>query len=293
MTTKITNITIATLIAFMMLACSTKKGTTTSSKKDYSRTEVDGSNVGKKGSASDQTTIVGINDLALQLGGEWNIETVGNKKVTGDNRAYLHFDFKNNRLYGNNGCNYINGTFTADAAKLTFSEMISTMMACANATTERAVMKALGEVESFKLTEKNGVHYLQLLNAKGHSLMKLRRQNVNFVDGAWTVKEIAGNPVEDKEVRLVIDTEQLKIHGCTGCNIVNGGIYIDTTKDRAIQFQQLISTRKMCPNMSTETALLVALEETYFCEKVNDNEIKFIDEKGNVTVVLTKLDLEK
>ena len=79
MTTKITNITIATLIAFMMLACSTKKGTTTSSKKDYSRTEVDGSNVGKKGSASDQTTIVGINDLALQLGGEWNIETVGNK----------------------------------------------------------------------------------------------------------------------------------------------------------------------------------------------------------------------
>ena len=45
--------------------------------------------------------------------------------------------------------------------------------------------------------------------------------------------------------------------------------------------------------MSTETALLVALEETYFCEKVNDNEIKFIDEKGNVTVVLTRLDLEK
>ena len=99
-------------------------------------------------------------------------------------------------------------------------------------------------------------------------------------------------PTEDKEVRLVIDTDQLKIHGCTGCNIVNGGIYIDTAKDRAIQFQQLISTRKMCPNMNTETALLVALEETCFCEKVNDNEIKLLDDKGDVKVVLTRLELD-
>lgn len=288
---KVLNLTILSIIAIFTLSCNTQKNNSSTAKKDYSRTSLDGK--GDSGKNSDQgTTIVGINDIALQLGGEWNIISVGNKNVDPEPRAYLHFDFKNNRLYGNNGCNYINGTFTADATKLTLSEMISTMMACENMATERAVMKALGETESFKLTEKNKVHYLQLLNAKGHTLMKLRRQNVSFVDGAWTVKEIAGVPTEDKEVRLVIDTDQLKIHGCTGCNIVNGGIYIDTAKDRAIQFQQLISTRKMCPNMNTETALLVALEETCFCEKVNDNEIKLLDDKGDVKVVLTRLELD-
>lgn len=290
---KVINFTILSLITIIALSCSSTKNATGSSRTNGSRTEVDGSTSGKKGTSNASTTLVGVNDIALQLGGEWNVVSVNGKNIPGEPRAYLHFDFKNNRLYGNNGCNYINGTFTADATRLTLSEMISTMMACENSGTERAVMKALGEVEGFKLTEKNGVHFLQLLNAKGHSLMKLRRQNVNFVNGAWTVKEIAGTPTEDKEVRLVIDTDQLKIHGCTGCNIVNGGIYIDTTKDRAIQFQQLISTRKMCPNMRTETALLVALEETYYCEKVNDREIKLLDDKGNVTVVLTRLDIER
>ena len=43
--------------------------------------------------------------------------------------------------------------------------------------------------------------------------------------------------------------------------------------------------------MKTETALLVALEETYFCEKTSSSEIKLIDEKGDVVVVLTRLDL--
>ena len=290
---KVIKLTIISLIAIASLSCGTKKETMGSTKKDYTRTEVDGKGSGKKGSGSGSTTLVGVNDVAKQLGGEWNVVSVNGKNIPGEPRAYLHFDFKNNRLYGNNGCNYINGTFTADATRLTLSEMISTMMACENSGTERAVMKALGDVEGFKLTEKKGVHYLQLLNAKGHSVMKLRRQNVNFVDGAWTVKEIAGTPTEDKEVRLVIDTDQLKIHGCTGCNIVNGGIYIDTTKDRAIQFQQLISTRKMCPDMRTETALLVALEETCFCERVSDSEIKLLDDKGNVTVVLTRLDLNR
>ena len=152
-------------------------------------------------------------------------------------------------------------------------------------------MKALGELVSFKLLEKNKITILHLINAKGHTVMTLRRQNLDFVNGAWTVKEIHGSPTIDKNVRIVIDTEQQKIHGSTGCNIVNGDIYIDTTKDRAIQFQQLVSTRKMCADMKTETALLVALEETYFCEKTSSSEIKLIDENGDVVVVLTRLDL--
>ena len=112
---KVLNLTILSIIAIFTLSCSTQKNNSSTAKKDYSRTSLDGK--GDSGKNSDQgTTIVGINDIALQLGGEWNIISVGNKKVNPEPRAYLHFDFKNKRLYGNNGCNFINGTFTADAA---------------------------------------------------------------------------------------------------------------------------------------------------------------------------------
>ena len=289
---KIIKVLFFLLVLVVVESCNTNKAVNNVSKKDYSRTEVDYDHEDKKNNSDNRSnlTYVGVNDIKKQLGGEWNIITVNGKKVTAQDRAYLNFDFKTHRLYGNNGCNYVNGDFNAEANKVSLGNLITTMMAC-QATSERAVMKALGEVVSFKLLEKNKITFLHLINAKGHTVMTLRRQNLDFVNGAWTVKEIHGSSTIDKNVRLVIDTEQQKIHGSTGCNIVNGDIYIDTTKDRAIQFQQLVSTRKMCADMKTETALLVALEETYFCEKTSSSEIKLIDEKGDVVVVLTRLDL--
>lgn len=285
--------------ATLMFSCnSIKKTAGHSSKKDFSRTEVStdstkDSTLNPKSSKNSSLSYVGINNIEQQLYGEWNILTINNKKVSTRERAYIHLDFKNHRLYGNNGCNVINGDFTANANKISFSNIITTMMACHNATSERSVMKALDDATSFKLLEKNKITFLHILNSRGNTIMTLRRQNLDFLNGAWTVKEIEGTPTADKEVRLVIDIEQLRIHGSTGCNIVNGTLYIDTEKDGAIQFQQLISTRKMCANMKTETALLVALEETYFCKKGVNNEIKLINDKGEVMAILSRLELSQ
>lgn len=293
----LTKYAICAVASSILFSCGTTKTSGHSSKKDYSRTEVSVSSASdtasRKPSKGSSLAYIGINNLEKQLYGEWNILTINNKKVSTRERAYIHLDFINHRLYGNNGCNVINGDFSANANKISFSNIITTMMACHNATSEKVVMKALDDAASFKLLEKNKITYLHILNSRGSTIMTLRRQNLDFINGAWTVKEIDGTPTIDKEVRLVIDTEQLKIHGSTGCNIVNGTIYIDTDKNDAVQFQQLISTRKMCENMKTETALLVALEETCFCQKVSDNEIKLINDKGEVMVVLSRLNLSQ
>ncbi|WP_290394654.1 META domain-containing protein, partial [Muribaculum intestinale] len=45
---------------------------------------------------------------ASQLEGEWNVWTVGGKKVTGENRPYINFSLSEGRIYGNNGCNTVN-----------------------------------------------------------------------------------------------------------------------------------------------------------------------------------------
>lgn len=293
----LTKYAICAVASSILFSCGTTKPSGHSQKKDYSRTEVSVSaasdTTSRKSSKGRGLAYIGINNLEKQLYGEWNILTINNKKVSTRERAYIHLDFINHRLYGNNGCNVINGDFSANANKISFSNIITTMMACHNATSDKAVMKALDDAVSFKLLEKNKITYLHILNSRGSTIMTLRRQNLDFINGAWTVKEIDGTPTIDKEVRLVIDTEQLKIHGSTGCNIVNGTIYIDTDKNDAVQFQQLISTRKMCENMKTETALLVALEETCFCQKVSDNEIKLINDKGEVMVILSRLNLSQ
>lgn len=229
-----------------------------------------------------------------QLEGEWTIQTMKNRKLSVRDRAFLTFDFKDNRFYGCNGCNVINGEFKASSVNgsIELSNIISTMMECHNGTPEKSVMRTLNEVTNFKISENNGIKYLSLFNAKGVLLFTLKNQDLNFLNGAWTVKELDGEAVTDDNVRLVIDVPELKLHGNSGCNIVNGTLYIDPDKDWAIQFQSLVSTRKMCPNMSVETALLVALEETEYCKEINNDEISLMDGKGNQTVVLRRLELK-
>lgn len=264
---------------------------TSTSTKDYSRTDVD--SAGSSQANDNEPATADEGDLASQLYGEWNFVTVGGRDISTSERAFINFDFEQNRLYGCSGCNIINADFEASTTGLSFHNIITTMMECDNATSERTVMKALEQTASYKLYRKDGSAYLCLLNSSGNALTTLRRQNLDFLNGAWTVKEINGTPTLNGDVRLVIDIDQLKIHGNTGCNIVNGVIYIDTDKEHAIQFQQLISTMKSCPDMSLETELLVALEETSYCKEVSETDVQLINRNGEVMVVLTRLDLRE
>lgn len=265
---------------------SLKKG---SSRTDYSdiKSNADSTSIRHRGLKE-----IAIVDSAAQLSGEWTMLTANDKKIKTIQRPFINFDFKENRFYGNNGCNIINGRFSCENSEIKFSNIISTMMACEeNETSEKTIMKLLNNTTDVKLYEKNNVIFMHMLNKHGHTIATLKQQNLNFMNGAWTVKELNGQEVSDPNVRLVIDIDQLKIHGNSGCNIINGSLYIDYYKDWAIQFQQLISTMKMCENMKLETTLLVALEVTETCKKINDNEVMLFDKNGKNVAVLKKLNL--
>lgn len=89
---------------------------------------------------------------ASQLEGEWNVWTVGGKKVTGENRPYINFSLSEGRIYGNNGCNTVNGDFTTGQGQsLRVSNVISTMMACADAPFETAINQALDNARFFSV----------------------------------------------------------------------------------------------------------------------------------------------
>ncbi len=234
-----------------------------------------------------------LSNPAEQLAGEWTFMTIDGKDVNTLSRPFIAFDFRENRFYGNNGCNIINGNFKCEGSSVVFSDIISTRMACDNETPEHKVMKVFNDVVELRLNEKKGIQYLQMLDKKGHELATLKSQNLVFMNGAWTVEEIDGETVVDENVKLVIDLDQLTIHGNSGCNIVNGTVYIDYEKDWGVQFQQLLSTMKMCENIQTEKKLLVALELTETCKQLDNSKIALYDGKGKCVAVLKKLHLEK
>lgn len=233
---------------------------------------------------------VTITNASKQLYGDWAIESVRKKNLGVNTLAHIYLDFNGNKFYGNNSCNTINGKFTISGNNITFKDIIATQENCKdNNNTDRNIMKAFAEVQHFQVTRLYNVERLQLTNGKGTVLMVLKRQNFDFLNGAWVVKEAEQENVLDKNVRIVIDVNMQTIHGNTGCNIINGVIALDQKKDFAIQFEDLHSSNNKCENIGVETDVLLALEQTESYKKINEEQIALLDHDGKIIMVLNRL----
>ncbi len=88
------------------------------------------------------------------LNGEWMISEAGGEAIPSgmEKQPNIVFDVAQKRLHGNAGCNIINGSFEVDDANpvaISFSRVISTMMACPDLEVEGRVMKSLNAARSF------------------------------------------------------------------------------------------------------------------------------------------------
>ena len=236
---------------------------------------------------------VAVTDPAKQLYGEWDIVMLNKKKkVYTMDRAYLYLDFAGgNKVYGCNGCNTINGTFQLSGNNIKFNDFISTGESCRNVTNEKSIMHALADTRRFTLESQYNAQYLNLMNSKGNVVLVLKRHNLDAMNGPWLVKEINSENVSDLNMRLVVDAVMQTIHGDSGCNIINGIITLDPTKDMAIQFEDLVSDEHDCEEIEYETALLLALESTVSCKRINQHEMALLDNKGNIVIVLQRINL--
>lgn len=111
------------------------------------------------------------------LSGEWAIEFAGGKKIVGTAEVapFIGFNTDESRVYGNVGCNTINGALIQDENKpnsLKFDNIATTMMMCPDMETETIVLNALNETKSFSV--KDGKVYL--LGENGNELLVLKKQ---------------------------------------------------------------------------------------------------------------------
>lgn len=227
-----------------------------------------------------------------EISGEWAVRTVAGHEANGEMAPYLLFDPQSGRVYGNNGCNTINGQYDVNPSDSTlrFSDLITTMRLCADSNpTETDINVAMDRARRYTWTFTPELNYtLDLLDAQGRTLMTLQRQDFSFLNGTWRVASIKGAGEENPDVVLVFDIAEQKLHGNTGCNILNGDISIDMGEHNSLTLHNFMTTKMACPDGASETALLVALEEVMYARPVNANECQLIGGQGDVVLTLIR-----
>lgn len=223
--------------------------------------------------------------------GDWAIETVNGKNAVGEKAPFLKFSPSEGKMYGNNGCNVINAEYQYNPgdSTISFSYLTSTMRLChKEGLTDSEINLALDATRYYTCELNGDDYYLTFYNEDHSPVMGLMHQNFQFLNGTWSVKEIAGEKVNVPKMKLVIDVEEGKIHGNTGCNVLNGSLEINMESANSISFQSIAKTLMLCPDENYETQLLVALEEAMKAQPLKGNKVELLNGKNKCVLLLER-----
>ncbi len=248
----------------------------------------------EKAMAKAEEKLQKIADLQKEgaLSGDWAIENVLGKKAVGETAPFIKFVPNEKRIYGNNGCNIINGVYTTNYVDKTisFGNLATTMMLCAESNiTDAEIGEALGLTVRYTVEgSEDSESILKFYDAGGREVMELMHRDFHFLDGTWGVIAIDGEEVNIEGMKVALDVDEKKMHGNTGCNIINGELETDMDAANSISFSKIGMTRMACPNSGWETRMTMALEEAVTAKKIGADEIEFIGSNGKQVMLLKK-----
>lgn len=223
--------------------------------------------------------------------GDWSILNVAGKEAVGEKAPFLKFVPAQKKVYGNNGCNVINADYRYNPADSTlrFEKVATTMMACSlPGITDSEINVALDATRYYSWSVADSDYYLYFYDSAHRRVMTLMHQNFDFLNGTWSVAAIEGKPVDVPDMKLVIDVDEGKIHGNTGCNVLNGSMDINMEQANSISFSAIALTRMACPQPNYETALVVALEEAAAAKPISPSEVILFNESGKQVLTLRR-----
>lgn len=230
----------------------------------------------------------------FSINGEWTIYSVRNNIVTGEERPYINFDLAAQRFYGSNGCNIVNGDMSLTGnGGLKLDNIIATMKMCSDAPFEYLINLALSEVSSYTARQAGPNTFLDLKGIGGSVIMVLRRHNMDFLNGAWSITSLNGTPMpaegSEDAATMTINIPDLQIHGTTGCNIFNGNLFIDPDKNNSMQFVNIGTTRMACPPNSRETEFLLGLEMVETAKATGNDTIAMYSNDGQLIFEMRRI----
>ena len=122
--------------------------------------------------------------------------------------------------------------------------------------------------------------------------MTLMHQNFDFLNGTWQVTAIGDRKIDVPDMKIMIDVDEGKLHGNTGCNILNGRMDINMEEANSISFSAIGVTRMACPDMNYETSLIVALEEATAARPVSPVEVLLFNAMGKKVLTLQRVKVQ-
>lgn len=232
------------------------------------------------------------------VNGDWAIQKVFGHEAVGECTPFLKFDSSEKMVYGNNGCNTLNANFIYNPADstMTFSNMLTTMRACAESgLSDYEINSAINQTRYYRWDSNDSEFFLYLLDEGHRELMVLMHQNFQFLNGTWLVETLNGTDINvgnvklSPDMKLVIDVDESKLHGNTGCNILNGSLETDMETPNSISFQNIAVTKMSCPDTETyEKDLIVALEEITTAHPNTKDRVEMMDGSGQVIMTLIR-----
>lgn len=222
--------------------------------------------------------------------GDWAIDSVYGKPAVGETAPYLKFDPERKRVYGNNGCNVINANYRYNPADstLVFTDLVATMLACSRSDiTDTEIANALNSARYYTWSLRDDDYYLYLFDETWQKLMVLMHQNFQFLNGTWKVTQIGDEAVDEEGMKLVIDVDEKKLHGNTGCNVINGTLETDMDAANSISFQAITGTHHECDN-SYEMQLIVAIEEANRARALTAGTVAFLNSQNKTVLKLER-----
>lgn len=228
------------------------------------------------------------------ISGKWYVRTVGTITLSGiedDEWPYLDFVASEQRFYGSDGCNVLNGEYKTTAeCGLTLSHVASTMRLCEGDSLSYPMQSALNSVGAFTVVKgKGGVTELTLKSRNDKVVMTLSKSDIDFLNGAWQVVAVNEKDIDVAEARLIFDIPAGRVSGNASCNSLNGDISRDPKVENSLQISNLLTTLRSCPNMSVESALLIALEEVVTAKEDGKDYVKLLNASGKTSVKLKRL----
>lgn len=108
------------------------------------------------------------------------------------------------------------------------------------------------------------------------------------LSGEWSIVNVGGNKVSaTSETKPFIGFgEDGRVYGSAGCNRMMGSVTADA-KTGDIDFSALGCTKMMCPDMTTEDAVLKAIGQAKKYH-VKDSKLTISDGNGQVLMTLEK-----
>lgn len=201
---------------------------------------------GMKGGASDNSA-----ELAKLTGHRWQLIELNGKAVAGKingKMPYLDFIQMDNRYSATGGCNIMNGSYSFSKKKgsISFTTGISTMMACEDMESDRALSAAFAQTNNFTI-----VDGILALNKGKNALAKFKAvETGNELTGTWELDYIQGSATPFEQLypndkpTLTYDAASKKLVGKGGCNTYNASVEIN---GRNIKVGPVASTRMACP----------------------------------------------